>query len=732
MVSPDRLPRRRLLRAGGLAGLIGIGGAPGVATAGVGHAASASRPGNRSSDRAIPAGDHDHWPAFQFDAENTGFTPDGVGPTERPPERWAVSTQAVQSSPAVVDGTVFLGSDENVVLALAADSGAEQWRFETANAVRSSPAVAGRYVYVGDDDGTLYALDANNGEAFWTRQTEGAIRSSPTVFEDVVYVGTDAGEFLAIQRFGGNVLWSTGESQPIRTTPAVANGRAYYGADDGTVVAVDTESTARQWEFETDAAVRAAPVVDSGTLYVASTDEFLYAVDAETGEKQWQFSVGQPVSNSPVVAGDTIYVASDDGDVFSVDAATAEQNWLFLLSSVTAPPTAIDGTFYVGGTGGTLFAFDAANGELRWNYGVDQPVSTSPVVADGGLFLGTGEGQVLALGAVTTPTPQATPTATPTSTPESTPTPTQIATPTASPLSTTTPPPSETPAPAAGSSSLSDDVSRVLTGTTVLLSAVLVGLVLSLRRRWQDDQDDDGGRRRPTTFGSSTSGGSAGGDSAGGSNPSARGTGTSASNQPTDGSTAAGAAGQSADGPPSDEDDDPYGLDIDREPADREKVDDPVGLANSLVVEGNTARKAGEYAGALDRFEQAFVEYRAIREHVDDDSEPAEKLDERLEKLATIVRNVRATTEALADVTDTLVAAEAQLEDAHETANDGDKQRAKLLYRQAVELYRDAIKDIRTHDLDLSDISVDGQSFESIDDIKARLDKADAGYTGSQ
>jgi len=59
------------------------------------------------------------WPLFRADAANTGHAPDETGPTWIARQRWRVETGSpVRSSPAVVDGTVYVGSDDNNVYAL--------------------------------------------------------------------------------------------------------------------------------------------------------------------------------------------------------------------------------------------------------------------------------------------------------------------------------------------------------------------------------------------------------------------------------------------------------------------------------------------------------------------------------------------------------------------------------------------------------------------------------------
>jgi len=60
----------------------------------------------------------------------------------------------------VVDGTVYVGSNDNSVYALSAEDGTELWYFKTGAQVSSSPAVVDGTVYVGSFDNNVYALPA--------------------------------------------------------------------------------------------------------------------------------------------------------------------------------------------------------------------------------------------------------------------------------------------------------------------------------------------------------------------------------------------------------------------------------------------------------------------------------------------------------------------------------------------------------------------------------------------
>jgi outer membrane protein assembly factor BamB len=109
--------------------------------------------------------------------------------------KWNYTTRgAVESSPAVANGIVYVGSDDNNLYALNATTGAKLWNTTGGG----SPAVANGIVYVGSDDNNLYAFNATTGAKLWNYTTGGAVESSPAVANGVVYVGSEDGNVYAI------------------------------------------------------------------------------------------------------------------------------------------------------------------------------------------------------------------------------------------------------------------------------------------------------------------------------------------------------------------------------------------------------------------------------------------------------------------------------------------------------------------------------------------------------
>jgi len=65
----------------------------------------------------------------------------------------------------------------------------ELWRFPTGDGVYSSPAVADGTVYVGSEDKNLYAIDAVTGKEKWRFPTGDRVYSSPAVANGIAMSG---------------------------------------------------------------------------------------------------------------------------------------------------------------------------------------------------------------------------------------------------------------------------------------------------------------------------------------------------------------------------------------------------------------------------------------------------------------------------------------------------------------------------------------------------------------
>lgn len=158
-----------------------------------------------------------------------------------------VGGHIVGSSPVVRDNRVYIGGDgDGTVYALDERTGAVRWRFRTHGSVDSTPAVADGVVYIGSEDRSLYAISAATGAEMWYYPTGGYVDSDPVVAHGKVYVGSDDDMIYAIDARTSQLAWPHLTGGHVESGPAVpaAGNTVYVGSDDTRLYALNAKTGA--------------------------------------------------------------------------------------------------------------------------------------------------------------------------------------------------------------------------------------------------------------------------------------------------------------------------------------------------------------------------------------------------------------------------------------------------------------------------------------------------------
>lgn len=357
----------------------------------------------------------DDWPQFQFDIGNTGYDPNGSGPTEEVGIQWNPFTTAGRvSSPVVANGTIYFGSADNNVYAVDASDGSLAWPmpFETDGTVRT-PAVSDGTVYVGGG-GKVYALNAADGTKQWSWPfPQGTIADAPAVVNDTVYVPGGDDRFFALDANDGSKQWQVFTDECFGgnvSAPAVTNGTVYFTEDCGRAWAVDALSGNVEWKFADDSGPGegSPPAVANGTVYFGTVTagspagNSVYALDASDGSELWQFSF-QPegdIRSSPAVANGRVIFGSANGNVYALDVADGAAIWDEPFSTggeVSSSPAVVDETVYIGSADGKLYAIDVESGNERFQFDLGSEIQSDPAVTNGAVNVGSEGGSLYRL-----------------------------------------------------------------------------------------------------------------------------------------------------------------------------------------------------------------------------------------------------------------------------------------------------------------------------------------------
>lgn len=181
-----------------------------------------------------------------------------------------------------------------------------------------------------------------------------------------------------------------------------------------------------KWTFPTGDRIVSSPVCQDKVLYFGGDDGNIYAVDAETGRQIWKRSTGGPVPCTPAVANGTVFAGSYDGRFYALNARTGAIKWKFATEGerrfeakgihgleprnqtiadqydvFLSSPVVVDGSVYFGSGDGNLYGLDASTGELKWKFKTGDVIHASPAYADGVLYVGSWDSFFYAVDAAT-------------------------------------------------------------------------------------------------------------------------------------------------------------------------------------------------------------------------------------------------------------------------------------------------------------------------------------------
>jgi outer membrane protein assembly factor BamB len=237
-----------------------------------------------------------------FDGRLYAFHANGCGATHCQPA-WIGSTGgSIESTPTVANGFVYVGSDDGFLYAFDARGCGRlvcvaRWRGAlggpelVSSVFDSTPAVANGVVYIGSAH-SLAAFDAAGcGASKICKPIWQAIDDlqfyggSPAVADGHVYIGLESnvavfsadgcGEFLCSPLW---LLTGPGAQASVASSPTVANGVVYAGRNTGEVFAwpagpCGSFTCDPVWRGEiNDKVVNSSPTVLRGKLYIGSAD----------------------------------------------------------------------------------------------------------------------------------------------------------------------------------------------------------------------------------------------------------------------------------------------------------------------------------------------------------------------------------------------------------------------------------------------------------------------------
>lgn len=315
---------------------------------------------------------------------------------------WGAPGYNPPTGPLVADGKVFVDyytneSDGSVTISVAAlkgTDGSQLWSKQVvthSTLVPPTPGTFGQlaangtlYIVVLSALATntqpaqflLYAYGESDGKLLWRSSgtfTQGE-NASMLVENGVVFVYVD--RLFAYKASNGSLLWqSQGASQPLsrpdgRYDLQVNQGTVYVATNDG-LTAYHTDNGAQLWHIPVGSVLNQFMeiILTNGVIY-ASQGNGASALDASTGKQFWHYQAGDRAVGfvAPLTSSDTLYISNFMSGLVALDIHSGNLRWQAQVGGNGIRPILVDGTLFVGDGEGVITALSTSDGKILWRF----------------------------------------------------------------------------------------------------------------------------------------------------------------------------------------------------------------------------------------------------------------------------------------------------------------------------------------------------------------------------
>jgi outer membrane protein assembly factor BamB len=250
-----------------------------------------------------------------------------------------------------------------------------------------SPVLADGRLYCHCGDFGAACLDAATGEIIWRNRElrlnhENGPGSTPVIWRDRLIVhldGSDVQSIAAYETASGRIAWRTTRSGSMRDDPQLK--KAY-----GTPLIIPVEGR---------------------DVVLSPAADWLYAYDPATGEELWKLGygvLGFSVVPRPVMADGLLFMSTSfmQPELLAVrlggPATPPEIAWREKKGAPTmSSPLVADGLLYMVNDKGVATCLDAVTGERVWTERLGGNFSSSPLLADGRIYVGNRDGETFVI-----------------------------------------------------------------------------------------------------------------------------------------------------------------------------------------------------------------------------------------------------------------------------------------------------------------------------------------------
>lgn len=166
------------------------------------------------------------------------------------------------------------------------------------------------------------------------------------------------------------------------------------------------------WKFRTNAPIISSPVISDGVAYFGGLDSTMYALDIANGSVKWKLKTNGEIRSTVAISNGKVYLLGGNGVLSCFEKKSGKVEWRIVFDNTAlflgerrydfadyyhSSPVVHDGIVYFGSGNGRINAVSASSGETIWTFKADDIVHNTPVIMKDLLYVGSFDGNMYAI-----------------------------------------------------------------------------------------------------------------------------------------------------------------------------------------------------------------------------------------------------------------------------------------------------------------------------------------------
>ena len=209
--------------------------------------------------------------------------------------------EKIDKQASFYEGNVYINTSSQSAFSFNAASGQKNWKRLTNGRILSSPKILNGLLFIPSEEGVLFAVDAKHGPLKWTQNMSFLDNGSPLMFfKDFLIITSKNNKIISINTTKKSVYWQALVPAKPVSPLLLHNGKLAFVDYSNSITCISAANGSLLWRQKFTEIIKDSPI--SFGLYILqySKSGNIYVLSPSTGKQLLMISLGKNITSQPL------------------------------------------------------------------------------------------------------------------------------------------------------------------------------------------------------------------------------------------------------------------------------------------------------------------------------------------------------------------------------------------------------------------------------------------------